>query len=179
MMKDSLFNEEARRKEFASINQTEAHIAENRGRPMFKGSQSQEKSRGRSKSKKRFTCFYSQNPGHKQCKYRIWKWDMKSKNDKNSDNEDKKNVTATTVGDDIYFVGDGACYNLTSDDCSWVINTGASYHLTANKNYFTFYISGDFGFVRMGNDGSSKIIGIGDVCLETNTGCKLTLNFSR
>src|SRR5687768_17740978 len=55
-------------------------------------------------------------------------------------------------------VGDDACYNLTSEDCSWVIDTGASYHLTANKEYFSTYTSGNFGCVRMGNDGASKII---------------------
>lgn len=177
MVKDSLFNEEARRKEFASTNnQTEAHIVESRGRPIFRSSQSQDKSRGRSKSKKRFTCFYCHKAGHKQSECRIWKRDMRSKNDKSSDNEDKKNVMATAVGDEVYFVGDDSCYNLTNEDCSWVIDTGASYHLTANKDYFTSYTSGNLGFVRMGNNGSSKIIGIGDVCLETNTGCKLTLH---
>ncbi|PKI45901.1 hypothetical protein CRG98_033700 [Punica granatum] len=34
---------------------------------------------------------------------------------------------------------------------------------------------GDYGYVRMGNGQSCKIVGIGDVCLETELGCKLLL----
>ena len=31
----------------------------------------------------------------------------------------------------------------------------------------------DYGRVRMGNEGASKTVGIGDICLETSVGCKL------
>ena len=89
---------------------------------------------------------------------------MKSKTEKSVDNKDKNNVTTTAVSDDIHFVSDDACYNLTSEDCSWMIDTGASYHLTTKKEYFSTYTSGNFGCVRMGNDGASKIIGIRDIC---------------
>ena len=34
---------------------------------------------------------------------------------------------------------------------------------------------GDFNVVKMGNDGASKVICIGDVCLETNIRSKLVL----
>ena len=37
------------------------------------------------------------------------------------------------------------------------------------------YTSGDFGVLKMGNDGVSKVIGIGDVCLQTNMGMQLLL----
>lgn len=62
---------------------------------------------------------------------------MNSKTEKSVDNEDKNNVTGTTVSDYIHFVGDDAFYNLTSEDCSWVIDTCASYLLIANKEYFS------------------------------------------
>ena len=56
-----------------------------------------------------------------------------------------------------------------------MVDTGASFHVTSRKDIFSSYIAGDFGSVRMGNDGASKIIGMGDVSLETNTGCELLL----
>ena len=68
-----------------------------------------------------------------------------------------------------------ASLNLVCDDSNWVIDSGASYHLTSRWDYFAPYTCGDFGQVLMGNDGSSTIIAIGTVHLETSTGCKLVL----
>ena len=56
-----------------------------------------------------------------------------------------------------------------------MIDSGASIHATPRKVFFTSYTSGDFGSVRMGNDGSAKAIGMGDVRLETNIGNVLFL----
>ena len=44
---------------------------------------------------------------------------------------------------------------------NWVIDSGASFHVTSHIELFTFYKTGDFGNVRMGNRGVSKIVGIG------------------
>ncbi|BBG97327.1 hypothetical protein Prudu_006413 [Prunus dulcis] len=43
------------------------------------------------------------------------------------------------------------------------------------RDFFTSYTNGDFGNVRMGNDKLSKIVGRGDISLETNTSCHLVL----
>jgi len=56
-----------------------------------------------------------------------------------------------------------------------VIDNGASIHVTPRKEFFTFYTSGDFGVLKMGNDGVAKMIGVGDVFLHTNVGVKLLL----
>ena len=40
---------------------------------------------------------------------------------------------------------------------------------------FSDYKVGDFGTVKMGNSSHSKIVGMGDVCFETNMRCKMTL----
>ena len=47
--------------------------------------------------------------------------------------------------------------------------------MTAHGEFFSSYIAGDYGNVRMGNNETSKITGIGNIILETNTGCKLIL----
>jgi len=52
----------------------------------------------------------------------------------------------------------------------WIIDSGATLHVTPRKEFFTSYTSGDFGVLNMGNDGESKAIGVGDVCLQTNMG---------
>ena len=56
-----------------------------------------------------------------------------------------------------------------------MIDSGVSFHVTSHEDLFTSYTLGDFGHVRMGNEGMSKIVGMRDVCLETNTGCRLVL----
>ena len=47
-----------------------------------------------------------------------------------------------------------ACH--TSD---WVVNSVASFHVTAHRDYFTFYTNGDYGHAWRGNTGAFKIVG--------------------
>ena len=56
-----------------------------------------------------------------------------------------------------------------------MIDTGASYHATPRREFFATYRSGNFGVVKMGNYGTADIIGMGDIHLKTNLGCKLVL----
>ena len=56
-----------------------------------------------------------------------------------------------------------------------MIDSGSSIYATPWKDFFTSYTFGDFESVRMGNDGSVKAIGMGDVRLETNNGIVLFL----
>ena len=57
----------------------------------------------------------------------------------------------------------------------WVVDTVASYHATPNRELFSTYKIGDFGYVKMGNTASSNIAGIGDICIQTNVGYQLML----
>jgi hypothetical protein len=96
------------------------------------------------------------------------------------ENEDAGNIAATTFkGNEVIFVCDDGHVNLTSQDTCWIVDSGASFNITSGRDFFSSYTSGDFGHVRMGNDNTSKIIGKGDVCLETNTGCHLMLKYVR
>ena len=56
-----------------------------------------------------------------------------------------------------------------------MIDSNASIHATPRKYFFTSYTFGDFRSVRMGNDGSTKAIGMGNVRLETSNGTVLIL----
>ncbi|URD75525.1 hypothetical protein MUK42_34393 [Musa troglodytarum] len=64
---------------------------------------------------------------------------------------------------------------LRQMDLEWIIDTGASYHATPRREFFTTYRSGNFGVVKMGNHGTTDIIGMGDIHIKTNLGCKLVL----
>ncbi|VFQ80312.1 unnamed protein product [Cuscuta campestris] len=183
MVKASLLNEEARRKESGYPSQSEANVIpeSSRGRSKSRNPHHRDKSRGRSESRKRdFICHYCQKPGHIERFCRKKKRDMfrerKDKNENSKQKPEEKNTTAlASSDDDLFVIGDHGLLNVACDDCTWVIDSGASYHITSHREYFSSYTSGDFGHVRMGNDGSSKIIGMGDVCLETSTGCRLVL----
>ncbi|CAL9011600.1 unnamed protein product [Prunus brigantina] len=64
-------------------------------------------------------------------------------------------------------------------DTCWIVDFGASFHVTSRRDFFTSYTNGDFGNVRMGNDKLSKIVGRRDISLETNTSCHLVLKDMR
>ena len=56
-----------------------------------------------------------------------------------------------------------------------MIDSGDLFYDTAHCDYFTSYVNGDYDHVQMGNEGPSKIVGIGDICLKTSVGCNLLL----
>ncbi|PKI40877.1 hypothetical protein CRG98_038718 [Punica granatum] len=60
-------------------------------------------------------------------------------------------------------------------DSTWVADIDASFHVTPHRDFFSSYTTGDYGYMRMGNGRSCKIVSIGDVCLETELGYKLLL----
>ncbi|VFQ68282.1 unnamed protein product [Cuscuta campestris] len=90
------------------------------------------------------------------------------------DGENDRHVAATTSGD-LIVVSDNDLINVASDESSWVIDSGAAFHVTSRKDFFTSYTPGDYGVLKMGNDGRSQVVGIGVVVLETKTGMKLVL----
>jgi len=47
--------------------------------------------------------------------------------------------------------------------------------LLLERTFFSSYTPGDFGVLKMGNNDTSKVVGIGTVCLKTSNGTKLIL----
>ena len=125
--------------------------------------------RGISKSSKYIKCYHCNKVGHMKKECRIWK---------NEQNEVKKeNKETNTIADegDIMIVTDDGCVSFATQDSNWVIDSGASFHVTSHSDFFTSYITGDFVNVRMGNSVVCKIVGIGDIFLEASIGNKLVL----
>ncbi|CAN0846213.1 Retrovirus-related Pol polyprotein from transposon TNT 1-94 [Linum grandiflorum] len=189
IVKDSMLNEEARRKELGTSSDSHALVAdksENRGRGKnrnsnFKNfrnrSNSRGKYRGRSKSVSRpkgeITCYHCNQPGHIRRECRILK--REQARERGGENRDKDDTIAAATDGEVVIVCDAGFVNLACQESTWVIDSGASFYVTSRVDFFSSYTNGDYGCVRMGNDGASKIVGMGDIHLETNTGCKLVL----
>ena len=74
----------------------------------------------------------------------------------------------------IILYGD-ACVNLACQDSTWVVDTAASFHINARRDFFSSYTSDSFGLVRMRNEAKCEIVGMRDIELKTSIGCKLAL----
>ncbi|CAL1383495.1 unnamed protein product [Linum trigynum] len=189
IVKDSMLNEEARRKELGITSESHALVADNsgsRGRSRnrnsnFKNSQNRSNSRGRSKGRSKslsrprgeITCYHCNQPGHMKRECRILK--REQAREKGVENREKDDTTVAATDGDVVIVCDAGFVNLACLESTWVVDSGASFHVTSRVDLFSSYTNGNYGCVRMGNDGASKIVGMGDIHLETNTGCKLVL----
>ena len=102
------------------------------------------------------------------------RYEKEKVNDKKNDNDGEDDQVVTTTLD-FLIVYDSDVVNFACQETNWVIDSSVSIHATHRKDFFTSYTSGEFGSVRMGNDGSAKAIGMEDVCLETSNGTMLIL----
>ncbi|KAG8370951.1 hypothetical protein BUALT_Bualt13G0036600 [Buddleja alternifolia] len=177
VVKDYLLNEESRRKEQVFSTEQNALVTENsdrRGRNKSRGPQHQrDKSRGKSKFKGDFKCHYCGGPNHYERDCRKKKRDQKNGNNENK--KDDKDTTAVATDGDVVIICDDACVSSSCQETDWIIDSGASYHITPHRDMFTSYTSGNFGRVRMANHGVTEVIGMGNINLETDTGCRLIL----
>ena len=62
------------------------------------------------------------------------------------------------------------CLHVSDQMIEWVVDTAISYHAKPNKELFKTCKERDFGYVKMSNTGSSNVVGIGDICIQTNVG---------
>jgi hypothetical protein len=79
--------------------------------------------------------------------------------------------TSTEEGGDVYL----AYTSTHADHGVWLINSGASYHMTPHREWFSEYEKYDGGDVFLGDDLTTKILGCGRVKLLLNNGRIRTL----
>lgn len=48
----------------------------------------------------------------------------------------------------------------------WIIDNGCSHHITGDMNFFVKFRNHDEGIVRVGNNATHHIIGIGSISLD-------------
>ncbi|KAG8486050.1 hypothetical protein CXB51_019370 [Gossypium anomalum] len=76
-------------------------------------------------------------------------------------------------GDDFLLVSTNKNSKLMSE---WILDSGCSFHMCPNREWFSTYSSIEGGVVRMGNDSSGKVIGIGTVKIKMHDGTIRTLS---
>ncbi|KAG8472618.1 hypothetical protein CXB51_034307 [Gossypium anomalum] len=99
------------------------------------------------------------------------------KRDKRAAESNKEDVASANLadenGDDFLLVSTSDNSKLTSE---WILDSGCSFHMCPNREWFSTYNSVEGGVVRMGNDSSSKVIGIGIVKIKMHDGMIRTLS---
>ncbi|KAK9002786.1 hypothetical protein V6N11_060366 [Hibiscus sabdariffa] len=151
LAKSGVLNEEVRKRSQGSTSQSEVLVTENLG-------ETEKKMKDHVKK----YCFKL-------------KRENKGGGDKHDRNDVEKSERVVVTREDLLVICDENLDNLTCDETSWVIDTDASIHVTLRRDFFTSYTLGDFGVLKMGNDGLVSVTGMGDVSLVSNNGTKLIL----
>ncbi|KAK9019508.1 hypothetical protein V6N11_054026 [Hibiscus sabdariffa] len=151
LVMSGVLNEEVRRRSQGSTSQSEVLVTENRGRNREKY-------------------------GHikKYC-FKLKRENKGGGGDKHNRNDEEKFKRAVVTHEDLLVICDENLINLACDETSWVIDIGASIHVTLRRDFFTSYTPGDFGVLKMGNDGLVSVTGMSNVSLVRNNGTKLIL----
>ena len=68
--------------------------------------------------------------------------------------ESKNTSAITTSEEELLLISEQNEVNLVGDESTWVVDSGASFHLTLDQECFSSYRTGDLGFVKMGNEGA-------------------------
>ena len=169
---DTLLSEDSRRKERCTNFQYEVNMIETRERNESNG-KNKNKAKSRSQSRTRTKCYYSSKEGHKRFECRFMKKDLKARIvHLDLFGPKKKDYTPTTTvagDDDSLLIGEDNYLNVAYGDCSWIVDSSASFHVSPHKYFFSNYKKGDYGIVKMRNHVTSKIVGIGDIMLRTDT----------
>ncbi|GFY86925.1 hypothetical protein Acr_05g0005640 [Actinidia rufa] len=164
MVMDALFNEEARRREMGSTDQSESQAlvsegSRERGRGQGRGlHRGTRKGRWRSQARGRTVrCFYCDQEGHikRDCpKYKA---------------QDQSSNTAATVvmaDDDEIDVLLAASDDEKSD---WVLDSDSAYHLCRDREVFSTYAACE-GRIWMANNTASRVVGRGSVRFRMASG---------
>jgi hypothetical protein len=150
----SLLSEEMRQKNMEGQS-TDALFARGRSqeRNRSKSSSGRSKSKGRSKSPRKFVkvCWRCGKEGHykKQCRSKV----EKKKGSEESPSTEEN--TSKEEGGDVYLDSS----STHADHEAWLVESGASFHMTPHREWFCEYERYDGGNVFLGDDSTTRIIG--------------------
>lgn len=140
-----------------------------RGRSKKKSGNNRGKSRSKSRTRKG-KCHYCHKEGH-------WRADcprIKEKKEINNFSSNSDDV-ANIVEDNSDDAGNVLSVFVSCLGDNWILDSGCSYHMCPNRDWFTTYQSTDGGVVLMGNNMSCKVVGIGTVRIKMHDGIIRTL----
>ena len=161
-IRDTILAKEIHRKDSGEASTSSSALnVENRGRNFernSKKSSGRDKSRFRSKSRgrKKVECWNCGKIGHISKNCRAPK-----------KNEDKKSDEVNVIAEDVH---DALLLSVDNHLDSWVIDSGASFHTTANRDVLENYVVENLGKVYLTDGEPLDIVGIGDVRLKTSNG---------
>ncbi|GAA0152200.1 hypothetical protein LIER_10740 [Lithospermum erythrorhizon] len=157
MVCNSIINEELRResvKTDSALSNNETLVYEGKNFVKKKSKQFKRKAKNPNLNKKEDLCHYCNKKGHWKLQCYSFKKDQAEGNVKlkKSDN----NVAIVDQQSDLIVVVGGVdvCYAAKEED--WIVDSGASFHVTPNRDFFCTYVEGDFGVAKMGNTGTSR-----------------------
>lgn len=161
-VRDLVLSEEIRRRGSGESSSSLVLHTESRGRNSTRGYGRGKSKDQRSKSRnhhgshnsKNIDCWNCGKKGHYKNQCRLPR--------KNQEAKDEANVALTSEG------GDTLICSLESKDESWVLDSGASFHATSQKEFFKNYVSGNLGKVYLGNEQSCEIVGKIEVKIKLN-----------
>ncbi|CAO2827530.1 unnamed protein product [Amaranthus hypochondriacus] len=167
-VRDLVLSEEIRRRESGESASSSVLHTELRGRPLIRRN---ERGRSNYRGQSRDRRSKSRNPNNFQNSKTIECWNCGKighyKNQckgapKGKEVKAEANVTSTGEGDDALIC------SLESKEESWVLDSGASFHATSNKNFFEKYVNRNLGQVYLGDDQPCDIVGQGNVKIKLN-----------
>ncbi|KAL6198793.1 hypothetical protein ACLB2K_028582 [Fragaria x ananassa] len=163
-VKSNLLNEDTRRK--PSISDTsQVFVAKNRGRSKSRGPKSHGRSVSQSRLRFNGKCHHCGIFGHMKKNCHKLKKDLREVREGSFQPKDDTRNTTATVCNDVYefLCLGGECLHVQDETPGvlWVVDFGASFHATPNKEFFSTYRGGEFEIVKIGNEGYSKIAGVG------------------
>ncbi|KAG8502420.1 hypothetical protein CXB51_000378 [Gossypium anomalum] len=134
------------------------------------------KSKGRSKSSNRGkTCNFCKKKGH--IKSDCYKLQNKIK--KEAANQKGKQTKNSGEADIVEDYSDGkflvASVNDSQVSKEWILNSGCTFHMSPNRDWFTTYETVSEGVVLMGNNASCKIAGVGTIKVKMFDGVGFTV----
>ncbi|KAG8482734.1 hypothetical protein CXB51_024185 [Gossypium anomalum] len=135
------------------------------------------KSKGRSKSSNRGkTCNFYKKKGH--IKSECYKLQNKIKREavnqkgKQPENSSEADVVEDYNDDELLV----ASVNDSKVSKEWILNSGYTFHMSPNRDWFTTYEIVSEGVVLMGNNASCKIAGVGTIKVKMFDGVVRTLS---
>ena len=102
------------------------------------------------------TCFYCGKSGHfqKNCRH-FGKEKGGDDGAKPRKIPDRKGTSSImTSEEEILLISKQNEVNFVSDETTWVVNSGVSFHLNPDQKCYSSYTAGDHGLVKMGSKGA-------------------------